>query len=177
MRLDGTWVAHPDLVPTAAEVFEQILQDRPHQKGRLRPDVHVEAPELLDFNIPGGQVTETGLRQNINVSLQYLDAWLRGSGAVAIYNLMEDTATAEISRAQVWNWVHHPSLALANGDRLSMDLYDKIVPQEISKIRSLYGEENFALSRIEEARGLFDHLVKSPEFPEFLTLLAYDKLE
>jgi malate synthase len=174
---DGTWVAHPDLVPTAAEVFEEILQDRPHQKGRPRPDVHVDASDLLDFSVPGGEVTEPGIRQNINVSLQYLDAWLRGSGAVAIYNLMEDTATAEISRAQVWNWLHHPSLALANGQRVSMDLYDRMVAQEIEKIHSLYGAQTFAASKIDEARELFDGLVKDPEFPEFLTTPAYEKLK
>ncbi|MGE5072886.1 MAG: malate synthase A, partial [Anaerolineae bacterium] len=112
---DGTWVAHPDLVAIAREAFDEILQDQPHQKGRLRPDVSVDAAELLDFTIAGGEITEAGLRQNVNVGLQYLDAWLRGSGAVAIYNLMEDTATAEISRAQVWNWVHQPAARLSDG--------------------------------------------------------------
>ena len=173
---DGTWVAHPDLVAVARTVFDEILQDRPHQKGRLRPDVDVAAADLLNFAVPGGQITEMGLRQNINVALQYLDAWLRGSGAAAIYNLMEDTATAEISRAQVWHWVHHPSAILSEGPKISMELYDKMVPQELEKIKSLYGETNFESSRIDAARGLFDRLVKASEFPEFLTLLAYDEL-
>ncbi len=174
---DGTWVAHPDLVPTAKAVFDEILQDQPNQKGRLRPDVHVTAAELLDFNIPGGEITEAGLRLNINVALQYLDAWLRGSGAVAIYNLMEDTATAEISRAQVWNWVHQPAAVFADGRRVSMELYDRLVPEELEKIRSLYGEAAFAGSKLETARILFDRLVKDPEFPEFLTLTAYNELD
>ncbi len=173
---DGTWVAHPDLVPTARAAFDEILQDRPHQKGRLRPDVSVTAEDLLNFEIPGGEITEAGLRQNINVALQYLDSWLRGSGAVAIYNLMEDTATAEISRAQVWNWIHHPA-ALSDGAKISVGLYDKMVPQELNHIRDLYGQANFKASRIADARALFDRLVKDPQFPQFLTLLAYDQLE
>ncbi len=174
---DGTWVAHPDLVPIAKTVFDEILRDRPHQKGRLRPDVHVSAGELLDFNVPGGEITEAGLRLNISVALQYLDAWLRGSGAVAIYNLMEDTATAEISRAQVWDWVHQPGASLADARKISMDLYNQLVPEELDKIKSLYGEAAFAASKIQPARALFDRLVKDREFPEFLTLIAYAELE
>ncbi len=105
---DGTWVAHPDLVPVAMQVFEKVLGDKPHQKERMREEVNTSAKELQDFRVPGGEITEKGLRLNINVALQYIESWLRGTGAVAIYNLMEDTATAEISRAQVWQWVHSP---------------------------------------------------------------------
>ncbi|MFN8596169.1 MAG: malate synthase A, partial [Anaerolineae bacterium] len=112
---DGTWVAHPDLVPVAKEIFDEVLGDKPHQKERLREEVDVNASQLIDFAIPGGAITEAGLRLNINVALQYVEAWLRGTGAVAIYNLMEDAATAEISRAQVWQWINSPSGVLADG--------------------------------------------------------------
>src|SRR5438552_7254763 len=101
---DGTWVAHPDLVPVATEVFDRVLGQRPHQKNRTREDVRVEARQLVDLAIPGGQVTEAGVRNNVSVALQYLESWLRGVGAAAIYNLMEDAATAEISRSQLWQW-------------------------------------------------------------------------
>ena len=104
---DGTWVAHPDLVPVAGEVFDRVLGDRPHQKDRQRDDVRVAAGDLLDVSVPGGRVTEAGVRQNVSVGLRYLDAWLGGNGAAAIDNLMEDAATAEISRSQLWQWRHH----------------------------------------------------------------------
>src|SRR5262249_22629548 len=104
---DGTWVAHPDLVPIARPIFEQALGGRPHQLERLREEVAVTAAELIDARVPGGEVTEAGLRTNVSVGIQYLESWLRGVGAAAIFNLMEDAATAEISRSQVWQWVHH----------------------------------------------------------------------
>ena len=104
---DGTWVAHPDLVPVATEIFDRVLGERPNQKERLRDDVQVDAAELLDLRVPGGAITEAGVRNNVSVGLQYLDSWLRGNGAAAINNLMEDAATAEISRAQLWQWIHH----------------------------------------------------------------------
>ena len=129
---DGTWVAHPDLVPVAMEVFDQALGDKPHQKHREREDVKVTAQQLLDFHIPGGTITEAGFRQNINVALQYLEAWLRGIGAVAIYNLMEDAATAEISRAQLWQWVHHPHAVMDNGKGLHSSCF-KSFPRKNSK--------------------------------------------
>ncbi len=174
---DGTWVAHPDLVATARVAFDEILGDQPNQKGRLRPEVHVTAEELLDFNVPGGEITEDGLRHNINVALQYLDSWLRGSGAVGIYNLMEDTATAEISRAQVWHWLHHPGTKLADGRAVTEQLYGRLVPQEVDKIRKLYGDENFAASKMQQATSLLNRLILAKDFPEFLTLMAYDELD
>lgn len=174
---DGTWVAHPDLVPTAKEVFDNVLKDRPHQKERMREEVSVAAKDLLDFKIAGGQITETGLRLNINVALQYLDSWLRGSGAVGIYNLMEDAATAEISRAQIWQWIHHPTASLADGRKVTMDLYRQFLPEELEKIKALYGAQAYASSRIETAKALFDRLVTDDKFAEFLTLIAYDQLE
>ncbi len=174
---DGTWVAHPDLVPTAREAFDEILGDHPNQKGRLRPEVHVSAEELLNFAVPGGEISEDGLRHNINVGLQYLDSWLRGSGAVAIYNLMEDTATAEISRSQVWHWIHHPGTRLTDGREVSAEMYRKLVPDELEKIRLLYGDRNFAASKLQQATSLFNRLILAREFPEFLTLMAYDELD
>ncbi len=174
---DGTWVAHPDLVPTAKAVFDNVLKDRPHQKERMRDDVQVAAKDLLNFTVPGGQITEAGLRLNINVALQYMDSWLRGSGAVGIYNLMEDAATAEISRAQVWQWIHHPTAALADGRKVTIDLYRQFLPEELGKIKKLYGEANYAASKIETAKSLFDRLVTEDRFTEFLTLNAYNYLD
>jgi malate synthase len=174
---DGTWVAHPDLVPTAKEVFDAALKDKPHQKERMREEVNVSAKDLVNFNIPNGQITEAGLRLNINVALQYLEAWLRGSGAVAIYNLMEDAATAEISRAQVWQWIHHPTASLADGRKISVELYRQFLPEELEKIKTLYGTEAYAASKIEMAQALFDRLVTADNFTEFLTLSAYKELE
>ena len=173
---DGTWVAHPDLVPVAKEVFDNVLKDEPHQKEKLREDVKVSANDLLNFNIPNGQITEAGVRLNINVALQYLDAWLRGSGAVGIYNLMEDAATAEICRAQLWQWIHHPSAALPDGRNVSEPLYRRFLAEEIEKIKTLYGSQ-YAESKMNEAIELFDALVTSEEFAEFLTLSAYEKLD
>ncbi len=174
---DGTWVAHPDLVPTAKAAFDEILQEHPNQKGRLRPEVHVSPQELINLDIPGGEVTEDGWRHNINVALQYLDSWLRGQGAVGIYNLMEDTATAEISRAQVWHWIHHPGTRLSDGREVTAELYRKLVPQELDKIRLLYGDSNFAASKLQAATSLLNRLILDRQFPEFLTLMAYDELE
>ncbi|MFQ5604300.1 MAG: malate synthase A [bacterium] len=173
---DGTWVAHPDLVPVAKAVFEKVLGDRPHQKERLREEVQVTAQQLLDFRIPYGQITEEGLRHNINVGLQYLEAWLRGTGCVPIYNLMEDAATAEISRAQVWQWLHQNHTVLADGRRVTTELYHDLVPQELSKIKSLVGENVYETGKYELARELFDNLVMDKNFNEFLTLIAYNQL-
>jgi len=174
---DGTWVAHPDLVPTAQEVFDAALKDKPHQKEKMREEVNISARDLVNFNIPSGQITEAGLRLNINVALQYMDAWLRGFGAVAIYNLMEDAATAEISRAQVWQWIHNPTASLADGRKISEDLYRQFLPEELEKIKTLYGAQAYADSEMESAISLFDRLVTTEHFTEFLTLSAYEKLD
>jgi len=174
---DGTWVAHPDLVPAAQEIFDEVLRDRPHQKERLRDDVHVTASQLIDFTIPGGQITEAGLRLNLNVALQYVESWLRGTGAAAIYNLMEDAATAEISRAQVWQWINSPNGVLADGRKVTTALVHALLPEEIEKIRQLYGEVNFAASKIPQAREVFEKVVTEKQFEEFLTLVAYEYLE
>ncbi|HEX3131193.1 MAG TPA: malate synthase A [Thermoanaerobaculia bacterium] len=165
---DGTWVAHPDLVPVAKEVFDRHLGDRPHQKERLRSEVDVSADELLDFRIEGGQVTENGVRQNINIALRYLDAWLQGTGAAAIDNLMEDTATAEISRAQLWQWVWN-EVPLGDGRRVTPALYRQIRDEELSKL----GTEG----RLKDAAAILDELVLSRDFLPFLTLIAYPRLD
>ncbi|MCI0552109.1 MAG: malate synthase, partial [Anaerolineae bacterium] len=173
---DGTWVAHPDLVPIAKEVFDEVLKDRPHQKEKLREEVNVHAKDLLNFRIENAQVTEAGLRLNINVALQYLDSWLRGSGAVGIHNLMEDAATAEISRAQVWQWIHHHTL-LADGRMVTLELYRQFLSEELEKIKIMVGEQAYQSSEIEAAKSLFDQLIAGDRFIEFLTLIAYDRLE
>ena len=174
---DGTWVAHPDLVPVAKAVFDEKLGDKPHQKERLREDVHVEGRQLIDFNVQGGQVTEAGVRNNISVAMQYIEAWLRGNGAVAIFNLMEDAATAEISRAQLWQWIHNPRGVLADGRKLTLAMYRQFADEEMEKIKAAWGESNYSKSRIDEARKIVDTLVGSDEFAEFLTLMAYEKID
>ena len=173
---DGTWVAHPDLVPVAKRVFDSTLGTRPHQKERLREDVRGNAARLRDFRVPNGTITETGLRHNISVALQYIEAWLRGSGAVAIYNLMEDTATAEISRSQLWQSLYHHA-PMADGRRVTVDLYRALEPQELEKIRKMWGEKNYAASRIDPATQILNQLVTDEQFVDFLTLRAYDYLD
>ncbi len=174
---DGTWVAHPDLVPTAREPFAEKLQDQPHQKARLRAEVNVRAAELIDFRVPAGAITEKGLRNNISVALQYLEAWLGGSGAVPIYNLMEDAATAEISRSQVWQWLHRENATLADGRKVTLDLYRAWLDDEMKKIADALGDKRFPASRFDSAREIFDALVTADQFAEFLTLKAYEKLD
>ncbi len=171
---DGTWVAHPDLVKQAREVFAQKLEDKPHQKKRLREEVRVAATDLLNFDIVGGKITEKGLKHNINVTLQYLASWLNGIGAAAIYNLMEDTATAEISRAQVLQWIQSGS-KLENNRVITKELVQQFTDEELDKIAKLYGEY-FDKKKFKEARKLFDYLVFSESFVEFLTLPAYEAL-
>ena len=167
---DGTWVAHPDLVPTALEVFDAVLGSRPNQKERLRAEVDIQDYELLNTEIEGGKVTEVGVRANINVALQYLNAWLGGNGAAAINNLMEDVATAEISRSQLWQWIHHGA-ALDDGRPVTAALYRSLRDAELARLGGP-GVENYAT-----AVELMDTLVLAPDFIEFLTLIAYDKLD
>jgi len=174
---DGTWVAHPDLVPVAMQIFDQALGEKPHQKERLRSEVQISASDLLDFKVAGGEITETGLRQNISVALQYLESWLRGTGAVAIFNLMEDTATAEISRAQVWQWVHHPRATLMDGRLVTVNLFRSMLPEELAKIRISYGNDYYDSIKFDLAARLFDKLVTDDDFATFLTLAAYDYLD
>jgi malate synthase len=170
---DGTWVAHPDLVAVAREIFDRKMPT-PNQIHVKRGDVRVTASDLVA--IPKGNITEKGVRTNINVAIQYLEAWLRGTGCVPIYNLMEDAATAEISRAQLWQWIRHP-VTLSDGRKMTKEFYSSLVPDEMGKIRILVGEKKFAEGKFELARRLFDELVTQDEFAEFLTLKAYDHLE
>jgi malate synthase len=170
---DGTWVAHPDLVAVAKEVFDRKMPT-PNQIHVKREDVNVTAADLIEM--PEGAPTEKGVRANINIALQYLESWLRGVGCVPIFNLMEDAATAEISRAQLWQWLRH-GVTLADGRKMTRELYASMVPEEMEKIKALVGEKKFAEGRYALARSLFDDLVVKDEFPEFLTLKAYDNLE
>lgn len=163
---DGTWVAHPDLVPIAKEQFDKVLAEQPHQKNVLRDEVHVTASELLNAHIESATITEAGLTGNIDVALQYIESWLNGVGAAAIHNLMEDAATAEISRAQIWQWIRH-SRKLDDGRPITLQLYETIRHQEMSRL-SRPGQGHF-----EEAAEILDSLIDNDSFIEFLTIPAY----
>ncbi|MDB5095753.1 MAG: malate synthase [Cyanobacteria bacterium RYN_339] len=166
---DGTWVAHPDLVPVARACFDQVLGDAPHQKHVMRPDVAVAAEQLLDVTIGGAGVTEAGVRTNVEVALRYLAAWLAGQGAVAIHNLMEDAATAEISRAQLWQWLRH-AVPLDDGQPLTAARLERIWDEELAELDV---RKDGAYTRAAE---LLRHLVFQEAFTEFLTLPAYEAL-
>ena len=167
---DGTWVAHPGLVPIARTVFDGIMPEA-NQIKRKRQDVNVKAADLL--TMPKGTMTEAGLRQNINVGIGYLEAWLRGNGCVPLYNLMEDAATAEISRAQVWQQIRHKA-RLDDGRLVNKALCRKILKEEMEKTRAMVGEPRFKSGRYKEAARMFQELIEAKKFPEFLTLPAYD---
>jgi malate synthase len=172
---DGSWVAHPDLVPVALEVFDAKLGDQPNQLDRQRDDVHVTAAQLLAANETPGSVTEEGVRNNVSVGIQYLEAWLRGNGAVAIFNLMEDAATAEISRSQIWQWVHN-GVTTADGQAITPEWVRRVEDEELEKIRAAVGDEAFEQGRYAEARELFEQVALADEFEEFLTLPAYERI-
>jgi malate synthase len=169
---DGTWVAHPGLVPIAREVFDRGMPG-PNQLARQRQDVNVAAKDLLE--VPDGAITEKGLRHNLNVGVQYLEAWLRGTGCVPIYNLMEDAATAEISRAQVWQWRRHGA-RIAEGPEIDDALVKRLLKEEMAKLRQTVGEEAYSRGRFEEAAALFGAMVTADAFEEFLTLPAYERV-
>jgi malate synthase len=166
---DGSWVAHPDLVPICREVFDGVLGDRPHQIARTRDEVSVTAADLLAIRDTPGQRTEAGLRNAVSVGIQYLAAWLRGTGAVAIFNLMEDAATAEISRSQVWQWLHNGVSLDDTGEKLTRELVEQIADQEIAKLPG--DPRDFA-----EARALFMEVAVADDFADFLTLPAYERM-
>jgi malate synthase len=168
---DGAWVAHPDLVPVVDEVFRAVLGARPHQKERQRDDVEVEAEELLKVQVSGGRVTEAGVRSNISVAVQYLAAWLGGSGAVAINNLMEDAATAEISRSQLWQWIRHGART-EDGKPITRERCRRILKEETDVLLAAGADPG----RLAPAGELLEGLFSADQFPEFLTLTAYDKL-
>ncbi|MFT3767146.1 MAG: malate synthase A [Minicystis sp.] len=169
---DGTWVAHPGLVPIAKAIFDEHVKG-PNQLDNLREDVHVTAADLVI--VPTGTRTEAGLRHNIRVGVQYLEAWLRGLGCVPLYNLMEDAATAEISRAQVWQWIHHGA-ALEGGQVVTADFFRKALAEEMTELRAQLGEERFTHGRFDEAVALFERLSTAEAFEDFLTLPAYEAL-
>ena len=173
---DGTWVAHPDLVPVAMEVFTNALGERPNQLTKQRPDAQVTAEDLLAIHVPGGSVSEAGLRNNISVALQYLESWLRGTGAVGIFNLMEDAATAEIARAQVWQWVHYQA-ALRDGPQITRGLVGRWEEEELARIQDALGAAAFDRLDFAGARALFDTVALNQEFVEFLTLPGYARLD
>jgi malate synthase len=170
---DGTWVAHPGLVPIAKQVFDEVLIG-PNQIAVLREEARVTAADLLA--IPDGEITEEGLRWNIDVGLRYLEAWLRGSGCVPIYNLMEDAATAEICRAQIWQWVRHGA-TLQDGRKITKELVLQACEEQLRKIREDLGGPAFDQSRFAQAARIFEPMITEPEFPEFLTLAAYTSID
>jgi malate synthase len=173
---DGTWVAHPDLVPVATEVFDSVLGARSNQVEKQRPDVQVSAADLLNVKATPGEVTEAGVRTNVSVGIQYIASWLAGTGAAAINNLMEDAATAEISRAQVWQWVRN-GVAMKEGPQLTRDLARKWQTEELRKIGEQLGLETYNRYPFAAAAQLFEQVALSEDFPEFLTLPAYDLLD
>ncbi|MDB5475369.1 MAG: aceB [Phenylobacterium sp.] len=170
---DGTWVAHPDLVPIAMQVFDRLMPG-PNQLGKLREDVVVSREDLL--RVHEGQRTEAGLRENIRVGVQYIEAWLRGKGAVPLYNLMEDAATAEISRGQIWQWIHHKA-SLADGRQVTAELFRQILDEEMAALRIALPAEAFDRGRFAEAVRIFTDMSLSDSFEEFLTLPAYRALD
>ena len=174
---DGSWVAHPDLVKVCTEVFSKAFETgHVNQLHKMREDVQVSSEMLLNFQIPGGKITEAGLRNNISVGIQYISAWLRGTGAVAIFNLMEDAATAEISRSQVWQWCQHPDGILDDGRKITIEMVKSMIPEELAKIRHAYGDA-YDEEKTNQATELFLTLVTQNEFEEFLTISAYNQLD
>ncbi len=170
---DGTWVAHPGLVAIAMEEFNAVMKT-PNQIDRKREDVHVTAADLIA--IPTGTITEAGLRNNISVSLQYMESWLRGNGCVPIFNLMEDAATTEIARSQIWQWLHHPKGILDDGRKVTPDLFHQLLTEELDTIKASIGEQEYANRKFQTAAELIDSIILDDQFVEFLTLPAYQYL-
>ncbi|CAL9403514.1 Malate synthase [Streptomyces sp. enrichment culture] len=172
---DGSWVAHPDLVPIAMESFDKVLGDKPNQKDRLREDVHVEAADLIAVDSLEAKPTYAGLVNAVQVGVRYIEAWLRGLGAVAIFNLMEDAATAEISRSQIWQWIN-AEVVLDNGEQVTADLARKVAAEELANIRAEIGEEAFAAGHWQQAHDLLLTVALDEDYADFLTLPAYEQL-
>jgi malate synthase len=170
---DGTWIAHPGLVPVAREEF--AVMKSPNQIGRKREDVHVTATDLLRF--PEGTITEVGLCNNISVSLQYLESWLRGTGCMPINGVMEDVASVEIARAQIWQWIHHPWGILDDDRKVTIALFRRLMSEERAKIKHAIGEPHYVKGRFEQAAEILDQLITSEQFVDFLTLPAYCYLD
>ena len=166
---DGTWVAHPDVVDVATEAFDAVLGDKPNQIDKQRPDVEVTATDLLDAGSTPGDITQEGLRNDVSVGFQYVSFWLGGRGAAGINNMMEDAATAEISRSQIWQWVRH--------GKFTRDDVRRILDEETQKIHDEVGDEVWEKGRPDETREIFERVSLSDEFPEFLTIPAYEYLD
>jgi malate synthase len=166
---DGTWVAHPDVVAVATEEFDRVLGDRPNQIDRRRDEVDVSARDLLDAAATPGEITERGLRKDISVGFRYISFWLGGRGAAGIDNLMEDAATAEISRSQIWQWVRH--------GKVSRERVRELLDEEMAAIRADVGEDTWRAGRPDDTRRVFEQVALGDEFPEFLTLPAYELID
>ncbi|MGI5412316.1 malate synthase A [Streptomyces chartreusis] len=173
---DGSWVAHPDLVPIAMESFDKVLGDKPNQKDRLREDVHVEAADLIAIDSLDAKPTYPGLINAVQVGIRYIEAWLRGLGAVAIFNLMEDAATAEISRSQIWQWIN-AGVEFENGEHATPELARKVAAEELANIRAEIGEEAFAAGHWQQAHDLLLEVSLDEDYADFLTLPAYEQLK
>ncbi|HEY4372753.1 MAG TPA: malate synthase A [Burkholderiales bacterium] len=172
---DGTWVAHPGLVEIAKAEFDKVMKSA-NQISRQRDDVNVAARDLLNFG-PEAPITEAGVRMNVNVGIQYIGSWLGGNGCVPIFNLMEDAATAEISRSQIWQWIRSPKGKLDDGRKITKEMISAMVPEELPKIREYLGEAGWNAGKYEEAAKLFEDLCLNDEFVEFLTLPAYERID
>ncbi|MFG6299041.1 malate synthase A [Streptomyces rochei] len=173
---DGSWVAHPDLVPIAMESFDKVLGDKPNQKDRLREDVDVKAADLIAIGSLDAKPTYAGLVNAVQVGIRYIEAWLRGLGAVAIFNLMEDAATAEISRSQIWQWIN-AGVVLDNGERVTAELARKVAAEELANIRAEIGDEAFAAGNWQQAHDLLLTVSLDEDYADFLTLPAYEQLK
>jgi malate synthase len=173
---DGTWVAHPDVVGVATQAFDAVLGERPNQIDRRRDDVTADATALVDFGATPGAVTEAGLRSNIGVGFQYLSFWLGGRGAIVIDNLMEDAATAEISRSQIWQWIQNGT-KLEDGTVIDRELVSKLLDEELGRIRAEVGEEIWEAGRPDDTRKVFEEVALGDDFPDFLTEVAYELLD
>ncbi|MBL1099874.1 malate synthase A [Streptomyces coffeae] len=173
---DGSWVAHPDLVPVARACFDAVLGDRPHQKDRLREEVTVTAAELIDISSVAAKPTHDGLRNAVQVGIRYIEAWLRGLGAVAIFNLMEDAATAEISRSQIWQWIN-AGVMFENGEKATADLVRRVAAEELAAIREETGPEGYGAGKWNQAHDLLLKVALDEDYAEFLTLPAYELLD
>lgn len=172
---DGSWVAHPGMVEVCRDAFTAVLGDAPNQLNKPLLDIRIDAAQLLDVASANGRVTEIGLRNNVNVGIQYIESWLRGYGAVGINNLMEDAATAEISRSQVWQWLH-TGITLADGAKVTEELVLRIIEEEMAEISKQLSGDSLTSGRWADAREMFSHMVTSEDYPEFLTLPAYAKM-
>jgi malate synthase len=173
---DGTWVAHPDIVEPAREEFDRVLGERPNQIDRQREEVEVTAGQLLDLQSTPGEVTAEGLRNDVSVGFQYISFWLGGRGAAAINNLMEDAATAEICRSQIWQWIHHGA-STSDGEKVTRERVRDVLDAETARIHEEVGDEVWEAGRPDDTRDVFERVALAEDFPEFLTLVAYEKLD